>query len=109
MTPRGVMSRIGGALAAMVFVVVAIAGAWFWVWWLPNALASWIGGSSWLWFFVVMIVGLPAFDVLMGVVALIIALPAVGFQEALNRVAKSLSPHGLSQVYNHHILAPFPS
>ena len=77
--------KVLGVLLAALGIAMAVVGTWFWIWWLPNTLASWIGGSPWLWVLVVVLVGIPAVELILGLLILIISLPAMGLQASLDQ------------------------
>ena len=68
-----VVSRVVGVLLS---VALAVVGAWFWIWWLPNSLVEWIGGPVWLWVVLVVFVGVPAAEFIVGLVAFAFTMPA---------------------------------
>ena len=88
---------LGGVVAVLIglwFLGMAAAGAWFFLWWLPNGLAVWIGGSPWLWTAGVVLLGIPAFEFLLGIVSLLISLPALAWERLANRRGADRRPTG---------------
>ena len=80
-----VLGAVVAVLIGLWFVGMAGVGAWFFLWWLPNGLADWIGGSPWLWTVGVVFLGIPAFEFLLGIATLLIGLPALAWERLANR------------------------
>lgn len=94
-----VADALGVVLGAVVAVLIVLwfcgmagLGAWFFLWWLPNGLADWIGGSPWLWTAGVVFLGIPAFEFLLGVASLLISLPALAWERLANRQRADRAP-----------------
>lgn len=77
MAVRGFVDGLTKTVGALLGLAMAVAGAWFWIWWLPNSLAAWIGGPEWLWVVLVLLVLLPAMEFILGLVAFVLILPAL--------------------------------
>ena len=80
-----VLGAVVAALIGLWFLGTALVGAWFFLWWLPNGLAVWVGGPPWLWAVGVVLVGIPAFEFLLGIASLLIGLPALAWERLASR------------------------